>query len=381
MKPRPITLPDDMSPHDTIIEWWYFNGHLADARGRSYAFMDCLFRANITKVNIPYFKNIFARGRAGRFALFAHSVLVDLRAKTAAKDVQNISVASRDTFKRPLFYANYIDPVSVTGGFLAHEMAETAPGKFHIKTETLDLVMESRRTPMLEGGRGFITVRERESFYYSLTELKTTGMVRVDMTGDGAADAVSKGQWISVTGRSWMDHQWADAAYAKDTWTWFSIQLENGMDIMCVEYDDGKGKNYVVDILDAQGHAAHGVQAIFAPGARTWKSKTTKAEYPLAWTITIPDIVSGKDIILTASASVDDGEIIFGAINYWEGPVVVSAIIGGGTDPAGDKKIKGVGFMELAGYPSDYNYLLLTGQKMNARMQKEIASRIKNIFG
>jgi predicted secreted hydrolase len=369
MKPRPIKLPDDTQPHGTIIEWWYFNGHLADARGHNYAFMDCLFRANIAKVKIPYFKNIFARGNAGRYALFAHSVLADLGAKTVAKDVQNISLASRDSFKRPLLYANYIDPVSVAGGFVSHEMAETAPGKFHIKTETLDLVMESRRAPMLEGGQGFITVRGRESFYYSLTELKTTGIVRAS-----AASGATAGEWIPVTGRSWMDHQWADAAYANDKWTWFSIQLEDGVDIMCVEYSDGKGKDYVVDILDAHGHVTYTARAAFSPGARIWKSKTTKAEYPLAWTIIIPGTAPGKDIVLTTSSTIDDGEMIFGAINYWEGPVAVSAVIGG-------KKVKGVGFMELAGYPSDYNYLLLTGRKVNARVQKEIAVRIKNFLG
>ena len=126
MKPRSIRLPEDTSPHDTIIEWWYFNGFLEDAHGGDgrYAFMDCLFRANVDKVNIPYFKNIFARGKAGRYALFAHSMLADIGAgdgsgtRRAAKDVQNISLASRDTFKHPLFYANYIDPVSVAGGFV-----------------------------------------------------------------------------------------------------------------------------------------------------------------------------------------------------------------------------------------------------------------------
>lgn len=365
MKPRPIRLPEDMSPHDTIIEWWYFNGHLNDARGNRYAFMDCLFRADANKVNIPYFKTIFARGRSGRYALFAHSMLADIGARRAVKDVQNISLGSRDTFKHPLFYANYIDPVSVAGGFVAHEMAEIVPGTFHIKTETLDLVMESRRKPpMFEGGQGFITVRGRDSFYYSLTDLTTTGMVR---TGGPAGN---KSEWISVTGRSWMDHQWADAAYTKDKWTWFSVQLENGMDIMCVEYDDGKGKDYVIDILDARGRASYFARAVFSPGAAKWKSKTTHAEYPLSWTVVIPE----KHLTLTASALIDDGEMIFGAINYWEGPVAVMATVDG-------KKVRGAGFMELAGYPSDYNYLLLTGQKMNARVQKEIAARIKGLLG
>lgn len=371
MKPRPIRLPGDTSPHDTIIEWWYFNGFLNDARGHRYAFMDCLFRANAEKVKIPYFKNIFARGMRGRYALFAHSMLADIGvgrahadARSVAKDVQNISLASRDTFKRPMFYANYIDPVSVAGGFVAHEMAEIAPGKFHIKTETMDLVLESRKKPMLEGGKGFIRVRERESFYYSLTDLKATGMIRADGGTNG------KGEWVSVTGRSWMDHQWADAAYAKDKWTWFSIQLENGMDIMCVEYDDGKGKDHVIDVINSRGRAAHADFATFTSGVRTWKSKTTRAEYPLSWAVAIP----AENILLEADALIDDGEMIFGAINYWEGPVAVTATVRG-------KKVKGVGFMELAGYPSDYNYLFLTGQKMNARVQKEIAMRIKSFLG
>jgi len=346
-----------MHPHNTIIEWWYFNGHVSDEAGNRYAFMDCLFRADANKVKIPYLKNIFGRSTAGKYILFAHSTLVDLAHKKAYKNVQNISLASRDSFKRPLFYANYIDPVAATGGFVVHEMAETAPGTFHIKTDTFDLVMTSVKKPMFEGGEGFITVRGRDSFYYSLTDLETTGSVLVD------------GKWIAVKGRSWMDHQWADVAYAKDQWTWFSIQLDDGTDIMCVEYSDGKGKDQLVDILDAHGHGTHFSNATFSHGAEKWKSRTTHAEYPLEWNITIP----GKNIVLRTSALLEDGEMIFGAINYWEGPVSVTAIVG-------DKKIKGVGFMELAGYPSDYNYLLLTGKKVNASVQREIARRVKGLL-
>jgi predicted secreted hydrolase len=350
-----------MHPHNAIIEWWYFNGRVKDATGKEYAFMDCLFRADANKVKIPYLKDIFGRSSSERYLLFAHSTLVDIANKKAEKDIQNISLASRDSFTRPLFYANYIDPVAATGGFITHEIAETAPGTFHIKTETIDLVMRSKKTPMLEGGKGFITVRARDSFYYSLTDLETTGMVRV---GAGA-----NSKWVSVSGTSWMDHQWADVSYANDQWTWFSLQLDNGMDIMCVKYSDEKGSDYVVDILDAHGRGTHASDATFSPGAEKLKSKTTKAEYPLTWNISI----AKKNILLKTSALISDGEMIFGAINYWEGPIAVTGTVAG-------KKVKGVGFMELAGYPSNYNYLFLTGKKMNVRIQKEISTRIKNFF-
>jgi predicted secreted hydrolase len=158
--------------------------------------------------------------------------------------------------------------------------------------------------------------------------------------------------------------------YAKDRWTWFSIQLEDGTDIMCVEYDDGKEKDRFVDLVDGRGHASHIQRVTFTPGQETWKSKVTKASYPLSWTITIPE----KEMVITTSALLADQEMIFGAINYWEGPVSVSATVGG-------KKVNGVGFMELAGYPSNYSFLLLAGKKVNARVQEEVAARIKGFLG
>jgi predicted secreted hydrolase len=358
MKRRPIKLPEDMLPHDTVIEWWYFNGHLADASENRYAFMDCLFRADVKKVNIPYLKNFVGRSKSARYAAFAHSVLVDIAKKESQKEVQNISLVSRDSFTRPLFFVNYIDPVSAVNGFVANEIAEMKPGTFHVKTKWADLTMVSKKKPLLEGGEGFIAVRGRESFYYSLTKLKTTGSVRVG------------GQWIPVEGTSWMDHQWSDVSYAKDRWTWFSVQLDDGTDLMCVEYDDGKGKDFLVDVRHARGHSVHYRHALFSPGERTWKSKTTNAAYPLDWTITVPE----GSIELKISAILPDEEMIFGSINYWEGPVAVAGTIG-------RKKAKGVGFMELAGYPSKYNFLILAGKKLNKEITQRLGAKVKNFFG
>ena len=40
--------------------------------------------------------------------------------------------------------------------------------------------------------------------------------------------------------------------------------------------------------------------------------------------------------------------MLCGSINYWEGPLSVEGSFDG-------EKVKGVGFMELVGYPSQYN--------------------------
>jgi predicted secreted hydrolase len=111
-----------------------------------------------------------------------------------------------------------------------------------------------------------------------------------------------------------MDHQWADEVYSKDKWTWFSVQLDDGTDIMCIEYADGKKKDYVIEVLDKKGRAARYSHALFSPSGKTLKSKETNAEYPLSWEIDIPD----GDIRLEISAILSDQEMIFGAINYWE---------------------------------------------------------------
>jgi predicted secreted hydrolase len=358
MKPRPITLPNDTQAHDTIIEWWYFNGHLRDADGRQYAFMDCLFRADLKKVGIPYLKNIFGRSAAGNYATFAHALFADLAAKTIEKEVQNISLTSRDSFRRPLFSVGYLDPLSLAGGFFINEMAETIPGNFHIKNGNVDLTLRSRKRPLLEGGNGFISVRGKESFYYSLTRLETTGSVRRD------------DRWIPVAGISWMDHQWADTPYTKDRWTWFSLQMDDGTDIMCVAYDDGTAVDHLVDIIDRRGASFHGRNITLTPGRRTFKSKATKAEYPLTWTIEVPEY----RLKLETSAAVPDGEMIFSGINYWEGPVTATGTIG-------TKKITGKGFMELAGYPSDYSFLMLTGKRLNKKLRDGLSSRIDGFFG
>lgn len=61
----------------------------------------------------------------------------------------------------------------------------------------------------------------------------------------------------------------------------------------------------------------------------------------MSWKIIIPE----RDIDLILSARINNQELLFGSINYWEGPLKVNGLFG-------NKKVVGVGFMELVGYPS-----------------------------
>jgi predicted secreted hydrolase len=366
---KPINLPADTNAHNNIAEWWYFNGHLKDKKGNRYSFMDCLFRADLDQVNLPFLRKIpFKKFASGflPYVHFAHSVISDIGKQKNYKDIQNISLVSHDSFKRPLLFANYINPLLVLG-YTNNEIAQTeakskstpqtGTDKFHIKTDKMDLILESKKPVLLEQGKGIVDLCGRKSYLYSFTDLAAKGIIDLD------------GKIIEVEGKAWMDHQWANLPYKNDKWTWFSIQLENGTDMMIAEYDDNKKPNYFVNIIHRDGKTEHGSRAVFIPTAnrrQIWKSKKTKAEYPLAWTLNIPD----KKITINLEATMKDQEIIYGAINYWEGPMDVTAVING-------EKIKGVGFMELLGFPSDYNFLLLTAKELEQSISKAIFRKKK----
>jgi predicted secreted hydrolase len=352
---HPVRFPRDHQAHDTIIEWWYFNGHVKDKKGKRYGFMDCLFKVDVRRVNVSFLNKLPFKGfiPSWPYVYFSHSVVSDVSRQKNEKSVQNISLVSRDSFLRERLFVNYIDPL-IFRGYVNSEIAETDQSRFHVKGDLLDLDLVSRKKPLLVGGKGLVTVASGKStYYYSLTDLRAQGSLMIG------------GKRMEVEGGAWMDHQWADTPYSKDAWTWFGIRLDNGADIMCVEYDDRASKTSCADIIDKRGRAVHGRRVAFTPGTDTWKSAKTKAEYPLSWIIDIPE----ERISIKVRSLMTDQEMIYGAINYWEGPVDVEGVMG-------RKKVKGEGYMELVGYPSDYNYLILAGKELNAKLRGMISARL-----
>lgn len=356
---QPVSFPRDHQSHDAIVEWWYFNGHVKDRNGKRYGFMDCLFKVNVEKVGIPFLNKIPFKKLVPTwpYVYFAHSIVSDIASGKVHKSVQNISLISHDSFPDDRLFVNYIDPM-IFRGYVNHEIAEVEPFRFHVKGDLLDLDLVSRKKPLLEGGEGYVTLRNKGTYYYSLTDLQTKGQLFI------------QGRRVEVEGRGWMDHQWADTPYSKDAWTWFCLQLDDGTDLMCVEYDDRVQKVTGADVIDRHGNATHGHRVMFTPGNKVWKSAKTKAEYPMTWTIDIPE----KRISLNVRALLKDQEMIYGTINYWECPVEVEGTVK-------RKKVKGVGYMELVGYPSDYSYLALVEKEFIAQLKKTLMTGWKRVAG
>ncbi|MDD5726346.1 MAG: lipocalin-like domain-containing protein [Patescibacteria group bacterium] len=323
---QPIKFPEDESSHDCIVEWWYFNGNLKDKSGHDYSFMDCLFKVDVKKVKIPYLSKIPLKT-----SYFSHSLVSDINHKKFYHKISPFSIVSADSFSKPLLYINYLNP-ELKNSYINCAIEKTGKATYHIKNEYLDLEMSLSKKPLLEGGKGFLKLNSKASYYYSLTNLKTEGRIKI------------KDKWIDVAGKSWMDHQWADVSHSKYTWDWFSIQLEDDTEIVCYKYDDGKVKIYSADISYPNNKQENHKKIEIVPFGRSWTSPKSQAVYPLEWNIKIP----AKNINLNLKAKIKNQEMLFGAINYWEGPLHVEGIFDG-------KKSKGVGFMELVGYPSQYS--------------------------
>ncbi len=349
-----VNLPKDNGPHNFGVEWWYFNGHLKDSKGGNYSFMDCLFKVDISKVGIPHFSHNIMKGilHKNKYIYFAHSVVIDIANNKNYKEIQDFSIITPDSFKEDLLFVNYKNAKNPFSGDY-DAIIETKPNNFLLKNKNLILNLENTKKPMLEGGHGYVGTPKSGSYYYSFTDMKVSGSLDIN------------NKKLKVKGMAWMDHQWANAVYKKDKWTWFSFQLDNGMQIMCVEYEKSDGTDILVDVLFKNGEQKQFKKAILVPGKENYKSKKTKAVYPLSWIIDIGE----ANIKIQTKALVKNQEMIFGQINYWEGPMKVLAIIDG-------KKVKGLGFMELVGYPSDYNYLVLEGERIKDSIVKSISKMI-----
>ena len=140
-----------------------------------------------------------------------------------------------------------------------------------------------------------------------------------------------------------MDHQWADVSYSQDTWTWFSIQLENNLELVCFEYVEDNTKTYLASISLPDGQARHFTNITIKALDESWKSEKTKNVYQLSWQIEIPD----QKINLIVKPLIKNQEMVFGAINYWEGPMAVTGSVNG-------QAVSGQGFLELVGRPSQF---------------------------
>lgn len=199
------------------------------------------------------------------------------------------------------------------------------------------LSTRSGASPVFQGPGGFSLkdpATGSASLYYSLTRLITEGTLTLD------------GRTWRVRGSSWMDKEFGSNQLGPDQvgWDWVSLRLDDGRDLMLYLLRDKAGRitHASATLIAPDGRARYLAPAAWrlTPEPSRWKSPRTGAEYPVAWTLEVPD----ARLRLTLTPDLLDQENVsrlVPGLHYWEGSVSA-------TDPTGRRV--GRGYIELTGY-------------------------------
>lgn len=312
-----IKFPKDEKVHPQAMEWWYWNGHLKDRAGLAYAFMASLF-----KVKLPALKPVW----------FLHSFISSVKGQKFYPDTR-------------LFFRG-LDQGSMAGGKLKasargyFSMRQESLGKFSLEIPHLRLRLLSEKPPLPTGGTGELDFKTSKSCCYSLTRLQVQGELELE------------GKRKKVRGLAWMDHQWSPLALDQEhVWTWFALQLNDGTELSCFEYGR-KIKTRLATLSRPDGSVAVTKRVRLVRVGLPWISPKTGAQYPLHWKISLPEF--GLEV--ATRPLLKNQEMLFGPLNYWEGPLKVVAKSKG-------KKIGGVGFLEIVGVPWGKSILRVIAQQ------------------
>ena len=310
--PRPIALPADDAAHDVTTEWWYYNGHLKGEGDRDYGFELVVFKR---------------QGTQGRHGYVGHMAVIDHRRKLFQFS-EEIALPSPPPRIEGRFDVRAGDVQATGGGGQDAIVGST-------RDYSLKLTLAGQRPAVLHGKSGYIGVSGREaSYYYSRTRMQVQGVI------------VDHGERVPVTGLAWMDHQWGDFTLQGDGgWDWFSVQLEDGADMMVSLIRDGRGDPVLSygTLVDQEGHSRHlASEEFFVQATGSWRSPVTGVEYPMGWTLSVP----AQNIAIRLDPVLRDQEMDTSASVgrvYWEGEVFVTGTVKG-------QAVKGLGYVELTGY-------------------------------
>ena len=311
-----VTLPNDEAPHDSGIEWWYFNGLFTDDLGQEYSYHYVTFQSQEVNSAVPH----LLQASLGVHSAERHLIGEKIILSSLDPDAVGVDVT--------------IDGWEMLGDGEFYNL------KFALDEYTLDLKTIPTRPPILHQG-GLVNLGPAgDTFYYTRTRLDTTGSININ------------GEQRSITGVSWMDHQWGDILDLRVGWDWAGVQLDDGSDLMAVQIWDPGNKvpfSSYGTLLFADGSTLTLDQSdLSITSEKTWTSPDTSIEYPSGWSIDIPS----QKINLKLEPILVNSEFYgsqFTPAAYWEGEVKVTGTRQGET-------VSGRGFVELVGYdPNQLN--------------------------
>jgi predicted secreted hydrolase len=326
--PRPFAFPIDYGPHPAYqSEWWYYTGNLTTSAGRRFGYQLTFFRRALIP---PSAQADRPSDWATDQVYLAHFTLSDVGGGGFQAHERFSRGAAGLAGAQAAPFQVWLEDWSVEG---------TEVGSYRLSAQegdvSIDLTLVDRKGPVLQGDRGYSRKGPEPgdaSYYYSLTRLASTGTVRV-----GEAE-------YAVEGLSWMDHEFSTSALAPGQvgWDWFSIQLDDGSELMLYELrrDDGTVDPYSSGTYVApDGGTTPLAESDFTLTVeRTWRSPHSGATYPAGWAVDVPSL----GLSLAVEPYLADQELNV-SYTYWEGAVGVSGQHDG-------QPVSGSGYVELTGY-------------------------------
>lgn len=329
---NPVSLPADEAAHYWAQEeWWYYTGHLKAEDGREFGYEVTFFKRLTNEDNVPeifipipayWFKNV---------AMLGHFAVTDLQNnKFKAEEINDfVFNSSRADEKK---YDLMIDTWT----------AREENGKHILHAEmdgyTIDLELEALKPAAFHEHDGIVNKgANRANYYYSFTNMKTSGTLTVD------------GQPLKVEGKSWTDHEYGTIKLApsQSGWDWFSVRLDNNCELMI--YLIRNDENGIIDagfgtFVLPDGKAIRITKDdIDIKSQDYWYSEHTEAKYPASWDITVKPL----NLSLAVKPVFEAQELHLKPLPYWEGSVRISGTYN-------NMPVQGRGYVELVGYSKKY---------------------------
>ena len=330
------SFPRDHWSHDEYrTEWWYFTGHLTSEEGKEYGFQFTIFRIGLTPI-APSFESSWTT----QALWMGHASISDLDGQRHLfADVLHRSIPLLAGFESPSdsLISWGRGPTGTQEPWRLWWSGDAFA--FSMRDDDQAMAMELHTTPekplVFQGPEGYSRKAEAAdgaSLYYSFPRLATEGFLELD------------GRRVRVTGRSWMDKEFGSNQLTGDQvgWDWFSLQLDDGRDVMLYALRDADGS---VDfargtVIGADGAATYLSKDEWSyESLGTWGSEASGIRYPHGWRVEIPEAALSFDIIPRMKAQ-ENVARSSGGIAYYEGAVEVRV----------DGRQAGLGYVELTGY-------------------------------
>lgn len=332
---RQFVFPQDHGPHpDFQTEWWYYTGNLADAQGRQFGYQLTFFRrALVPPKDMPARQSDLASGQL----YFAHFALTDESAgrhvafEKFSRGAGGLAGATAEP------YRVFVEDWAVTGLTTQGDAVQLVA---HRGAYSITLALKSAKPAVAQGMQGLSAKSDtpgNASYYYSFTRMVTTGTLS------------SEEGMFTVSGWSWMDHEWSTSALGPHAqgWDWFSLQLSDQRELMLFQVRNTDGSIDPVSggtlVLPDGSTRRLTRDEVKLEVLERWHSPSSGADYPVHWRVTIADLSTVLDINARIQAQENNLSVV-----YWEGAMTLQGQSDG-------KPVSGAGYVELTGYSASLN--------------------------